>query len=562
MILDNADDSEIFTQLRSHKAYPDSNMADLTRSLLSLIPQKPWGKVLITSRDRNTAFNLVGDFDNIVKVDPMNESDSLSLLRTKLSIDPVMENDAIELLDTLEHIPLAITQAGAYIRQLEPLMTLAKYLQEFRKNKSNQTTLLNRNAQDLRRDDTVSNSIIVTWEISFNQISQRYESAADLLSLMSLFHRQSIPEILIRKAGDDDDLAFLERINPLIDFSLISVESGEKSYGMHRLVQVATRKWLEANQLLQKWETKTIERIAMTFPDGKYENWETCEKLLPHAEEIISYEPLDNKTKLQYASLLNHTAWYISERGNSELAMKRCEQCLKIRSQVLDKEDDDVLSAMHNLALMYTVQGQWEDAEKLNGQVLNTRLKALGAEHPHTLISMSNLTNVFNKQGLKEAEKLNLQVMNTRLKILGAEHSKTLTSMNNLAITFGKQGRWKEAEKLNLQVMNTRLKVLGAEHPDTLTIMSNLASTFVKQGRLKKAEKLNLQVMNTRLKVLGVANEDTLISMKFLAYIYKIQNRDDEATELMKSVVSPFGKVLGPTHPETLDAVHSLTHWT
>ena len=128
IILDNADDSETLLQPRSNNAESGGNTAGPKRSLLSVIPEKSHGKVLITSRDRIAAYNLVGDYDNLVKVDPMSVSESLSLLRTKVRIDQAMENDAVELLDALEHIPLAITQAGAYIRQAEPLMTLSHYL--------------------------------------------------------------------------------------------------------------------------------------------------------------------------------------------------------------------------------------------------------------------------------------------------------------------------------------------------------------------------------------------------------------------------------------------------
>ncbi len=67
----------------------------------------------------------------------------------------------------------------------------------------------------------------------------------------------------------------------------------------------------------------------------------------------------------------------------------------------------------------------------------------------------------------EEAEKLDVQVMETRKTKLGADHPDTLTSMANLASTFWNQGRWEEAEKLFVQVMETRKTKLGADHPDT-----------------------------------------------------------------------------------------------
>jgi hypothetical protein len=53
----------------------------------------------------------------------------------------------------------------------------------------------------------------------------------------------------------------------------------------------------------------------------------------------------------------------------------------------------------------------------------------------------------------QDAERLFVQVMETRSRVLGAEHPDTLLSMGNLASTYRKQGQWTEAEKLQVQVM-------------------------------------------------------------------------------------------------------------
>ena len=84
----------------------------------------------------------------------------------------------------------------------------------------------------------------------------------------------------------------------------------------------------------------------------------------------------------------------------------------------------------------------------------------------------------WNQGRLKEAEELDMQVMETRKRVLGEEHPSTLTSMANLALTYKNQGRWKEAEELEVQVMETRKRVLGDEHLDVLMAMDNLAFTL------------------------------------------------------------------------------------
>ena len=64
---------------------------------------------------------------------------------------------------------------------------------------------------------------------------------------------------------------------------------------------------------------------------------------------------------------------------------------------------------MGSLAITYRNQGRWDEAEKLEVQVMDMRKKLLGAEHPDTLTCMENLADKFvNQEGWNEAEQLGL----------------------------------------------------------------------------------------------------------------------------------------------------------
>jgi hypothetical protein len=101
--------------------------------------------------------------------------------------------------------------------------------------------------------------------------------------------------------------------------------------------------------------------------------------------------------------------------------------------------------------------------------VIGQHAVELGMAKTYNDAEYSNFGLVFNESGYwTKAGELEIQVMETRRRVLGAEHPDTLASMGNLATTLWKQGRWKEAEELEIQVMEMRRRVLGAEHPDTL----------------------------------------------------------------------------------------------
>ncbi|KAF2174576.1 hypothetical protein K469DRAFT_614067, partial [Zopfia rhizophila CBS 207.26] len=86
MILDNADDDGVFFADDEDTAGTRqvSDLATYRRPLESLLPQTPNGSILVTSRNRIAAMNLVGQHGSIVQVGPMDEEDALALLKTRV----------------------------------------------------------------------------------------------------------------------------------------------------------------------------------------------------------------------------------------------------------------------------------------------------------------------------------------------------------------------------------------------------------------------------------------------------------------------------------------------
>ena len=62
---------------------------------------------------------------------------------------------------------------------------------------------------------------------------------------------------------------------------------------------------------------------------------------------------------------------------------------------------------MANLAVTFWNLGRWDAAEKMLVQVMETRKEKLGADHPNTLTSMSNLAIIWREQS-RDTEALTL----------------------------------------------------------------------------------------------------------------------------------------------------------
>jgi len=299
MILDNADDISVFSSPFKAGITTEGSRSILAEQPLSnFLPQSQSGAILITSRNRDVAFKLTGSYKDIIAVEQMDESHALALLKAKLGDDHNQEG-AADLVQSLDYMPLAISQAAAYINRRGLRYTILGYLNDFYQSDKERAKLLEKDIGDTRRDGTASNSIMATWQISFEHICRERPSAARLLSLMSLFDRQGIPDYLLQgyeesNTKDDNDKDFGEDISTLTGYSLISSNTEGNMFEMHQLVQFSTRKWLELRGELEKWKESYVAIIDKAFPAVGYENWTRCQVLFPHVKLLVAYR-LANK---------------------------------------------------------------------------------------------------------------------------------------------------------------------------------------------------------------------------------------------------------------------------
>lgn len=372
---------------------------------------------------------------------------------------------------------------------------------------------------------------------------------------MSFFDRQGIPDSLLREdksmrdnigypspqaphdTNDDNESGesssefnvnddFEDDILLLRDHSLISINTDEANFEMHRLVQLATQEWLKTHSQLELWKERFIKTLHRNFPRGEFENWTRCQLLFAHVQCAVAQKPATESALGEWGSLLHEAASFAWARGNFDDGKRMAEKAIKVRKELFGPEDEKTLDSVEILGLVYSLGGQWKKAEELEVLVMEISKRVRGLSHPSTLTSMSHLASTYWQLGRwKEAEELEIQVMATRKQVLGPDHLSTLKSIGNLASIYSDQGRWKDAEELEIQVVESRRRVLGPEHPDTLAGMGNLAWTYWHQGRWDAAEELGIKVMEIHQRVLGPDHPSTLTSMGNLAWTYRHQER-------------------------------------
>lgn len=495
---------------------PSSNRTSVGRdaSLVDYLPQSKHCSILLTTINGDAARTLASH--EIIELQEMEPETAQSMLEQYLD-SPVSKSEqqhAKLLLQELSHLPLAIVQAAAYINVRN--ITLQDYRIQLSTQHQEEVESISNALDNKLQEHDKDSSIATTLHLSIEQIRHDNPLAAEYLFLAACVDRKDILLELFEASSSREREDAMQIIN---SYKLVTRRPAESALDLHRLVYRAIREWIQKRGMLGEWTQTAITGLCRIFPDSNHGNRSKWRRILPHAKYALSHSHRNQENT-----------------RTMELVWKCAEALLS--------------------------DGKYNKAEELFVQVMETRKRVLGDEHPDTLTSMANLASTYRNQGRwKETEELGVQVMERSSRVLGDKHSITLISIGNLALTYSDQGRWKEAEELEVQVMETRKTKLGADHPDTLTSMANLASTYWNQGEWTDAEALEVQVMETRKTKLGADHPDTLTSMNNLAFTFEGLGKVQEAFSLMQDCCRLRDDVLGSHHPHTVSSQAALAAW-
>ncbi|THD00199.1 hypothetical protein EYZ11_000390 [Aspergillus tanneri] len=515
--------------------------------LANYLPQSEEGHILFTTRNRKLAVRLASPF--LVDISEPDIETSVKILEKALLQNDLLENSdaTIALLEQLMFLPLAITQAAAYINSNN--IKLSDYTVLLKEQEPDVIELLSEDFGDDWRYHETQNPVATTWLISFQQIQQSNPLAADYLSFMACINPRDIPQSLLPPAISKKKRH--EAIGLLKAFAFVSEQDHDHALSLHRLVHLSTRNWLREHQQFHLQIQRTADQFDQVFPDNNHANQKLWRDYLPHALSLTG-EMEFQEDLAKYIGLVKAIGRCLRTDGRYNEAAVLFEKLVSVQRNGNNDPDISTLISLADLASTYWHQGRWKEAEELEMQVLDIRKRVLGLEHPNTLTSMANLARSYASQGRwKKAEELEVQVLDIHKRVLGLEHPNTLTSIANLASTYADQGRWKEAEELKVRALNIRKRVLGLEHPNTLTSMANLARLYAAQGRWKEAEELEVQALNIRKRVLGLEHPDTLTSMANLAYTWNSRKKIHDALTLMEQNEERIESYQGPVRSAT-----------
>jgi hypothetical protein len=251
LVLDNADDLSLFGV--------GTAPGNRTGKFLDYVPKGPVGTVLWTSRDEAIVGGLVG-LRRSIHVPRMTVEESRALFESMMphpASEQKLEN-LDSLIEELQHSPLAISQAGAYMRKTET--TISQYLEALKEEQTRWRTL-KETEFDRHRARGSSNSILETWSTSIRRIRQENEMAYKILLILAFRDSKDISQQLEEDAAahgqDEQAKEILERnkqgaVRRLKDFSFLTERRGDcngRNFEMNKLVKDAVRYGLSVGNM-------------------------------------------------------------------------------------------------------------------------------------------------------------------------------------------------------------------------------------------------------------------------------------------------------------------------
>jgi CHAT domain-containing protein/Tfp pilus assembly protein PilF len=261
------------------------------------------------------------------------------------------------------------------------------------------------------------------------------------------------------------------------------------------------------------------------------------------------------------AITLNNLAIFYSDQGLYGQAEPLYQRALDIYEGALGRHHPVGTALLNNLASLYLHQGLYGQAEPLFQRALAIKEAALGKHHPDVAIALNNLANLYKDQGLYgQAEPLYQRALDIHEAALGKHHPDIAISLDNLASLYHDQGLYGQAEPLFQRALAIKEAALGRHHPDVASSLNNLASLYKDQGLYGQAEPLYQRALDIHEAALGKHHPDIAISLDNLASLYHDQGLYGQAEPLYLRALAIWEAALSMHHPNAAALLNNLAN--
>jgi len=301
------------------------------------------GQVLLTSRA-----SVIDEGVHSLDLDKMSVDDSRDMILRRVlkkqslrNVDAADKDAAQALAILLDGLPLALSQACAYIQQTK--CGIAAYVQLY---EAEGYKLMRQRGKVSEHEHP--EPVATTWKLSYQKLQAENPATIELLKLCAFLDADEIPEEIFSQ--EYESLAFNDMLGSIQNFSLLQRKTENKMLSMHRLVQADIRADLSPEQQ-QKYGLQAVRLLAavFTYEPNNIDTWSKPERLLASSLKLSEWINQLQFEIEESSLLLNQLAFYLDEvKANYSQALPLYERSLAIFRSVFDDNHPSVKTVKSN----------------------------------------------------------------------------------------------------------------------------------------------------------------------------------------------------------------------
>ncbi|EGX47893.1 hypothetical protein AOL_s00081g220 [Orbilia oligospora ATCC 24927] len=540
------------------------NADDLNVPIDDYFPNEA-GHILITSR--RPEFSDYGEQMEIGGLDRENALRLLLCLARRNATESDIES-ATEIIEKVGFMPLAITHAGCFIRQLN--IPICHYLQYYERTFKEAQSRKSRIGWAYRKDTSMT-----TWEVSFLEVEKQNKEAASILLTCGYLNPAEISEDYWQDKQQLNTKSQTQEKNKfsiLASYSLIS-RGQPGTFSVHPVVHSWARERGDDSDRLRAIgnalrifgrKLRTRGRPDWSQRDGQEERRISAhiDVFLKHSEHYSFNEIFEKNDDISIGDVLgafNKIALRMSVVGKFSEATKIYRKTLVCYGKAFGERHIDTLNTASSLAGCLASEGRYDEALPELQKTLISKNMALGEDHLSTNETKCQIADCLRMGGkLDEALTIYQEVLDFQERKSGKNDLVTIEIAHRIATTFYKQNRFDEALEAYQQVLISFKKFLSEDHPFILATLNNMAIVLVDQSKFDEGLKIYQECIIAHEKSLGKDHPSTLATVCNMGRGFFRQGRLDEALKLYQECIIAKERALGEDHPWVLDTVEGM----
>jgi tetratricopeptide (TPR) repeat protein len=510
--------------------------------LAALLPPRN-GSVLITSRNPNW-----GSLAHSFCLRVLERNDSIAFLQKRTGLSN-RDGSAGKLAQALGDLPLALEQAGATIEQTR--INFSDYLTRY---EGHWAELL----RSGRTPGDYPDTLAMTWELAFREVSRDMPVASALLHLCSFLAPLEIPRSLLIETAHSlprplsstvgDPVPLDAVVARLHRYSLI--EANEKTISLHRLVAALVRDRLPQQQQ-ENWCDVALRMLQGSFDyvANSAESWGKCAALLPHAMTVARHAEAMGISSEVVAKLLNEVGQYLHHIGRFREARGVLERALSQHEKAYGDENPRRAAIVNNLGRVLRRLGHLDEARTHFEAALAVDQAAYGDTHAHVAEIVNNYGTCMHIAGEIEQARDQFEWALAVCEMhYGSDHPSVATVMNNLGYAHAGLGDVDKAIDHFTRSLAVAEATSGPGHPTVASIRTNLGLSLRLKGHHEEARRQFERALDIAHAALGASHPDTARAMTYLGLQLQDAGEYSRAKQLLERALEIDERVLGPDH--------------